>query len=556
MAAWESSSDVAPADGGQSPTAPRGSHRFDWTRTYDELSTADQSSSLTVENLELLARAAMLLGRTPESIEALSRAYQRRVDAGAILAAVRCAFWATFQLFNAGDFAQGGVWVGRGHRLLEGTDQESAGHAYLMLDIAFRHVVVEGDYVAGRDAAVRAAMLARGTGEADVVPLALNVQGRALLRLGQIREGLAVLDEAMMEVVGGSITAPAAGAVYCSVIDACDEVFDFRRAREWTQALSSWCDEQSGMITFTGECLVRRAAIKQFRGEWQEALAEAELACQRLAIADTYAAGMGWYRLGELHRLQGDLDAADQAYRKSVEFGDDPQPGLGLLRLAQGKGQAAMAAIQRALDETSEAWRRARLLPAIVDIALATGQVATARNAADELGAIASDVDMPLLTAIANQALGSVNLGEGEPRRALTLLREAQHAWRELGAPYEEARARIVIARCCRSIGDEDTANLEQEAARKVFDSLGAAVDLRQLDGLTTGVPSHGLTHRELEVLTLLAAGRTNQEIATELFLAVKTIDRHVSNILTKLDVSSRTAATAFAFKHGLVQTG
>jgi DNA-binding CsgD family transcriptional regulator len=498
----------------------------------------------------------MLLGKMPESIEALARAYQRRVDAGEILAAVRCAFWASFQLFNVGDFGQGGGWVGRATRLLEGTGDESARHAYLLVGEAFRQVVVHGDYPAGRDTAARAAALARRTGEGDVVPLALNVQGRALLRLGLVREGLAVLDEAMMEVVGGPVAAPVAGAVYCSVIDACDEVFDIRRAQEWTQALTVWCDQQLGMLTFTGQCLVRRAAIKQFHGEWQEALAEAELACQRFAIAETYAAGMGWYRLGDLHRVHGDLDDADQAFRKSVEFGGDPQPGLGLLRLAQGKGQAAMAAIQRALDETSEAWMRARLLPAVVDTALATGQVVTARTAADELGAIAADVDMPVLTAIANQALGSVNLAEGDPRRALTLLRAAQRAWRDLGAPYEEARARILIAVWCRSMGDEDTAHLEQEAARKVFDTLGAAVDLRQLNGLTRAVPSHGLTPRELEVLSLLAAGRTNQDIATELFLAVKTIDRHVSNILTKLGVSSRTAATAFAFKHGLGPTG
>ena len=497
----------------------------------------------------------MLLSRMPDSIEALARAYQVRVDAGETVAAVRNAFWAALQLFNAGDFGQGGGWVGRAHRLLEGSD-ESAGHAYLLAQDAYRQVVVEGDYVAGRDQAARAVTLARRTGEADVVPLALNVQGRALLRLGQIREGMAFLDEAMMEVVGGSITAPAAGVVYCSVIGACDEAFDFRRAQEWTRALSSWCDEQSGMITFTAECLVRRAAIKQFKGEWQEALAEAELACQRMVIADTYAAGMGWYRLGELHRVQGDLDAADQAYRKSVEFGDDPQPGLGLLRLAQGKGRAGVTAIQRALDETTEAWKRARLLPAIVDTALATGQVPIARTAADELGAIASDVDMPLLSAIANQAQGAVILSEGDARKALTLLREAQRTWRDLGAPYEEARTRVLMASCCRSIGDEDTANLELEAARKVFAALGAAVDLREIDGLTTAAPTHGLTSRELEVMTLLAAGHTNQEIATELFLAVKTIDRHVSNILTKLGVSSRTAATAYAFKHGLVQNG
>jgi DNA-binding CsgD family transcriptional regulator len=548
--ARQSSSDHEAPDAGEVNTGRRSEKLFDWADAYDELSGADQ---LTVEQLELLARAAMLVGKMPESIDALARAYQMRVDAGETVAAVRCAFWAALQLFNAGDFGQGGGWVGRAQRLLEATDEESAGHAYLMTQAAFRSVVVEGDYAAGREWAARAVALARRTGEADVVPLALNVHGRALLRMGQVREGLAVLDEAMMEIVGGSITAPAAGVVYCSVIGACDEAFDFRRAQEWTQALSSWCDEQSGMVTFTGECLVRRAAIKQFRGEWQEALAEAELACQRLAIVDTYAAGMGWYRLGELHRVHGDLDAADQAYRKSVEFGDDPQPGLGLLRLAQGKGQVAMAAMQRALDEASEAWKRAKILPAIVDTALATGQVATARAATDELAAIATAIDMPLLSAIAKQAQGSVTLAEGDVRKALTSLREAQRGWRDLGAPYEEARVRLLIADCCRLSGDEDTAKLELEAARKVFASLGAATDLRQMDGLTGAASTHGLTPREREVLSLLAAGRTNLEIATELYLSVKTVDRHVSNILTKLGVNSRTAATAYAYKHGLV---
>jgi DNA-binding NarL/FixJ family response regulator len=549
--AQQSSSDQEPPNDGDLITTRQAGQRFDWADAYGELSTADH---LTVDELELLARAAMLVGNMPESIDALARSYQRRLDGGETLAAVRCAFWASFQLFNVGDFAQGGGWMGRASRLLEGTGEESAGHVYLLIAEAFGEVV-NGDYPAGRDIAERAAALARRTGKEDVVPLALNVQGRALLRLGLIREGLAVLDEAMMEVVGGPIAAPTAGAVYCSLIEACDEVFDFRRAQEWTEALSNWCDQQSGMVAFTGECLVRRAALKQIRGEWEEAVAEAELACQRLAIANAYV-GMGWYRLGELHRVQGDLDAADTAFRKSVELGDDPQPGLGLLRLAQGKGQAAMAAIQRALDEATEGWQRARLLPAMVDAALATGQVATARTAADELATIAAHFGMPALSAVANQARGRVSLAEGDARRALTQLREAQRTWRDLSAPYDEARTRTMIAACCRSIGDEDTAHLEEQAARKVFAALGAAADLRQLDGLASALPSHGLTPRELEVLTLLAAGRTNQEIATALFLAVKTIDRHVSNILTKLGVSSRTAATAFAFRHGLVETG
>ena len=272
MASQSSSDDPSTPDG-QLPTNHIARHGVDWSKVYEELTSADQSSELTVEEVELLARAALLLGAMPQSVDAFARSYQKRVDAGEIVAAVRSAFWAAFQLFNAGDFGQGGGWVGRASRLLEATPEEGPGHAYLLAQEAFRQVVVTGEYADGRDTAARAAEIARRTGEADVVPLALNVEGRALLRLGLIREGLATLDEAMMEVVGGPITAPAAGTVYCSVIDACDEVFDFRRAQEWTQALTNWCDEQLGLVTFTGECLVRRAAIKQFRGEWQQALA-------------------------------------------------------------------------------------------------------------------------------------------------------------------------------------------------------------------------------------------------------------------------------------------
>jgi len=526
---------------------------FDWAETYERLAQADQSTVLSTEELELLARASLLLGQTAKSVDAFGRAYEKRLETGEMLPAIRCAFWAAFQLFNAGDFAQGGGWVGRTARLLENEEEESAGHAYLMAQDAFRQVAVTGEYAAGRQTAARAAEIARRTGEADVVALALNIEGRALLRLGEIRDGLAILDEAMMEVVRGPIAAPAAGAVYCSVIDACDEVFDFRRAQEWTQALNDWCESQAGMLTFTGECLVRRAAIKQLHGDWKEAIAEAELACQRLAVAGTYALGMGWYRLGELHRVSGDLQAADEAFRSAGEFGEDPQPGLGLLRLAQGKGDVALAAIQRALGESNEAYGRARLLPALVETALAAGEVANARAAADELATIASTFGMPALKAIANQVQGAVMLAEGNARKALTLLREAQRTWRELAAPYEEARVRLLIASCCRSIGDDDTAKLETEAVRKVYARLGAANDLRQLNRLGA-VPNHGLTPRELEVLSLLVAGQTNQAIATELYLAVKTVDRHVSNILTKLGVGTRTAATAYAFKNGLVQ--
>ena len=386
--------------------------------------------------------------------------------------------------------------------------------------------------------------------------MALNIEGRALLAAGHVREGLTALDEAMVAVVAGEVSAAVAGMVYCSVIEACEEISELHRAHEWTAALSEWCDGQPGLVTFTGQCLVHRAAIRQLHGDWKEALDEAERACDRLADApDRSATGAAMYRVGELHRCRGDDVAAEDAFRHAGEWGCDPQPGLALLWLGQGRTDSALAAITRALDESREPARRAKLLPAFVEVTLATGGVEAARRGADELATIAGGFGTAALAAEADLARGALLLAEGDGRAALISLREAATRWRDLDAPFDEARARVILAQACRAVGDAETATSELTAAGNVFERLGARPSQARVEKLTrVGAGAAGLSARELVVLRMLATGRTNRAIADELVLAVKTVDRHVSNIFTKIGVSSRAAATAYAYEHDLVR--
>jgi DNA-binding CsgD family transcriptional regulator len=295
----------------------------------------------------------------------------------------------------------------------------------------------------------------------------------------------------------------------------------------------------------------------QLRGAWPDAMDEVQRACERLSTPSRQPAlGMAIYQQGELHRLRGEFAKAEEAYRQASQWGHSPQPGLAQLRLAQGRVDAAAAAIRRTADEAQDRLSRARVLAAYVEIVLAAGDVDASRAAADELSQIAADLGAPLLQAVAAHALGAVRLAEGDARAALDALRDACQAWRRLEAPYEGARSRILVGLARQQLGDDDTATMELEAARHAFQQLGAAPDLTRVDALIrkrrVGDVS-GLSPREVEVLRLVASGKTNQAIAAALFLSEKTVARHVSNIFTKLGLSSRSAATAYAYEHGLV---
>ena len=530
--------------------------RLAWADAYTALSLADRLSSLAGEDLELLATAAYLLGRVEESLQALQRAQQIYAEGGDLRRAAGCAFWIWFHLINQEELAQASGWLARANRLLEHEQQECPERGYMLIPVAFQHVVA-GDYTGARRAAARAAAIGRRAADADLVAFALVLHGRAMVREGRVGEGLALLDEAMVAVVAGELSPPVAGTVYCSMIDACQEISEWRRAHEWTAALTAWCEKQPDMITFTGQCLVHRAEILQLHGAWPQAVEEAKRAGERLVQgADRRVSGAAFYQQAEVYRVLGDFTAADDAYRQASHWGLEPQPGLALLRLAQGRNDAAAAAIRRVLAETSERFRRGKLLPAQVEIMLAVGDRPAARDAAVELTGISETYDTPTLRAAAGAAHGAVLLAEGDARAAVVALRGAWQMWRELDAPYEAARVRVLVGLGCRALGDEEAAALDLDAARSVFAQLDAAPDLarlKRLDGRRAASSRHGLTMRELQVLGLLAAGKTNHAIASDLVLAEKTVDRHVSNIYTKLGVSSRAAATAYAYRQGLL---
>jgi DNA-binding CsgD family transcriptional regulator len=511
-------------------------------------------SRLDADELELAVTTAYLGGRVVEAMAALQRAEQAFARQGDHRRAARSAFWLGFMLLGRGELAQGSGWLARSRRLLEHEPPDCPEQGYLLIPAAMEQLQA-GDHAAAQVTAARSAGIGRRAGEADLVALAQFLQGAAAVTGGDVPGGLAMLDEAMVAAVAGELTPPVTGTIYCGVIEVCQQVAELRRAREWTAALSAWCDSQPGLVTFTGQCLVHQAEILRLGGAWPEAVEAARRAAERLAEAsDDLAIGAASYQQAEAHRVLGQLQAAEAAYQLASRWGREPQPGLALLRLAQGRTEAAAAAIRRVLGENGDRMERARLLPAAVEILLATGDLGAAREAAAELAGIADGYRTLALLATADHARGAVLLADGDAAGAVAALRGAWRAWRELEAPYEAARARLLIGLACRELGDEDAAAMELDAARTVLARLGAGPDLDRLDRLAGAAPSAGgLTGRELEVLRLVAAGETNHAIASRLHLADKTVHRHVSNIYAKLGVSSRAAATAYAYQHHLV---
>ena len=527
----------------------------DWTAEYAELSARDRTTGLDPADLEQLGIAAYLAGHESESIAVYTRAHNLALERGDSRQAARCAFRVAFALIAAREPTRAGGWVARARRLLEEDRHDCVESGYVMLPQALEQTA-SGDLAGAETTFAAAERIGERFGDADLTSLARQGRGRVLVALGRMAEGVALFDEVMVAVTTGEVTPIVSGVVYCSVISACFEMLDIRRAQEWTEALNDWCGTQPGLVPYRGECLTHRAEIFRLHGQWTEALDEARRAYEVLAAAKRAGQGMAAYAVAEMHRLRGDLAGAEDAYRLASEHGRAPYPGLALLRLAQGQDAAARAAIDRVMAEPTRGRQRAEVFAAAVEIFLASGDVPAARRAADELKSIAGLLQSEWLRAMAASADGAVYLADGQARRALAPLGEASAIWRDLDAPYEAARVKVLAGCACRALGDTDGARMEWDAAMRVFRQFGAAPALAEAEALmrepssTTRPVAGGLTSREIEVLRLIARGKTNRAIGRELAISEKTVARHVSNIFTKLGLSSRAAATAYAFTH------
>ncbi|MFJ5829781.1 LuxR C-terminal-related transcriptional regulator [Streptomyces sp. NPDC093089] len=558
--------------------------RESWAEAYALLRAHDRhpSRALTADDLSVLADAAWWSGHIDESVTARLRAHAAFLAAGDHRGAGLASWWLHFEYAGLGRPAAAAGWLHRARHHLQDLPPcpEQCFLAWTDAEEAEQH----GDRAAALAAARRMTRLALRSGSPDLLALSRQAEAAVLLADGRRAQALALLDDAMCAVSAGELTGMFTGWLYCLALTQCMEAADLGRAVEWTNAAMEWCAPPwsgrppadpapgpaapgapaplpltvpSGENPFRGVCRAHRVQVLDLVGAWDLAEEEARLACREVPVDCLESAAAAYYAAGDVQRRQGRLDAAAVSYAHAHELGRIPQPGLALLRLAQGRADAAVAGVELALacqsDPRHDLLGRARLLAARTEVALAVRDVPGAAQAATDLEALAGDV--PLLRAMADTARGAVALASGEA--ALPPLRRALAGWLELRVPYEAAQVRMLLAAACRAAGDEEAAALELGAARAVFERLGAVPDARRATALLSGgkrrrLPG-GLTAREAEVLRLVAAGGTNRDIAHALVISEHTVSRHLNNIFAKLGVGSRAAATAYAYAHDLV---
>ena len=531
-----------------------------WRDACRAFQAAAAELPLEPDDYEHLAVAAYLTGEDRQCVQAWEAAHRAALHVGDDAGAARAAVLLALCLMLRGDMAQAGGWLGRAEGLVEHASVECAASGYVLIPKVLG--ALEVDPALAADLAMQAAAIAKRCGDDDLLALAVLGHGQALIGLGETRTGIARLDDVMVSVAGRDVGPVVTGIVYCAVIIECLKLYDWARASEWTAALNDWCEGQPDLVPYRGQCLIHRSQLHQAAGRWSDALASAEAACRHLGDPPHPALGLAHYQAGEINRLLGALDRAEEAYRAASRHGLDPVPGLALLELARDDAEAAARTIRRALRETPSPQARPPLLAAAIAILRAAGDLEGARQASEELAATAGASDSAVLAAMASFARGTVLVAEGDPVAALPELRIAARHWHALAMPYEAARTAVAVGLACAAVGDLASAALELDNARAVFATLGARPDLDRLAGFgdllsESGLRGHDtrptLSAREAEVLAQLAAGKTNREIAEILTISQHTVGRHVENIFSKLGVTTRAAATAYAYENGLL---
>ena len=533
--------------------ARRTYERREWVAAYRALSDLDDGE-LEAADFAALATTAYLLGRRNDCVQALQRAYQASLTAGDRQAAVRAAYLMILTLRQAGELAVANGWHARAARLLDESADDVAERGYLCDSEMMGHIL-DGDFAAAFPLAPRITEYGRRFDEPDLFALGLHAEGRLMLYSGQVADGLRRMDEALVGVMAGEVTPVTAGRIYCSTIEACQEVSDFGRAGAWTRALTTWCDAQPGLVAYTGQCATHRGQLLRLHGAYADAVEELERAVERYAAAGgDLAVGLAHYECGETHRLRGEYVAAEAAYARAAEHGHDTQPGCALLWLTRDRGDAAAAAVRRLLAERRDPVHRSQVLAAAVEVLVAAGDTEGVAPLSEELCRLGETFGCTALQAAGQHTVAVTELARGAAEPALHAARRAVEAWSQLSAPYEAARSRVQVGRALRLLGDEESAVADLTAARKVFADLGAGPAEQEAAALLGNVKwPGGLSPREVEVLRLVAIGRSNPAIAAQLTLSEKTVARHLSNIFVKLNVGSRTAAAAFAYEHDLV---
>lgn len=514
--------------------------RRDWLAAYEGLSAAGEGA-LRAADFADLATAAYLLCRTDDCITALQRAHQGYVAAGEPEPAVRTAFWLSVVLRQAGEAAVANGWISRAERIAADLPEDCVERGYIAYAQLMREVFA-GKIALRTELPGVVIEYGRRFDDPNLVAAGLMSSGRRAIYAGRIEEGLAFLDEAIVCLLTGGLTPIIAGQVLCSCIEGCQELWEVSRVAEWTGALDAWCADQQGLEMFTGTCCLHKGQALAARGAFADAVPEFRAAIERFARggAPPRAAGVAFAEMSDALRAAGDLSGADVALRKSVEAGWDPAPEQALLDLATGRTEAALATARRILGEARSPISRVRRLSRVVEVLLAAGDFHAAATAVGELSELVERWGTPMFRGHAARARGALALATGTPRDAEAELRSAVAAFGDAGSAYEVARTRLVLASALDATGDPDVAGRERAAAASALDTPTAAD------------ASGRLTERQIEVLRLVAAGRSNREIAAVLHLSEKTVARHLSNIFLKLDVPSRTAAAAYAYEHGI----